>query len=69
MTQLHRNAGMSETEYAAFLARAQNNNLMGQVGQPDDVAKAIVYLASGMSSFVTGETIFVDAGWSKMCPR
>ncbi len=60
---------MSETEYAAFLDRAKNNNLMGHVGEADEIAKAIVYLASGLGSFVSGETIFVDGGWSKMCPR
>ncbi|VDD83715.1 unnamed protein product [Mesocestoides corti] len=69
VTQLHKNAGMSDAEYAQFLERSKNNNLMGHPGNAEEIAKAIVYLASEMGSFVTGETIFVDGGWSKMCPR
>jgi NAD(P)-dependent dehydrogenase (short-subunit alcohol dehydrogenase family) len=38
--------------------------LTGRSGEPDDVATAILYLASEMSSFVTGEIIEVSGGWS-----
>jgi NAD(P)-dependent dehydrogenase (short-subunit alcohol dehydrogenase family) len=33
---------------------------MGRMGEPEDVAKAALYLASDDSSFVTGVEIFVD---------
>jgi len=36
---------------------------MRRGGQPNEVAGAVVFLASEASSFVTGETIAVDGGW------
>ena len=35
---------------------------MGRFGTPDDVAKAVLFLASDDSSFVTGIELFVDGG-------
>jgi 3-oxoacyl-[acyl-carrier protein] reductase len=32
-------------------------------GRPEDVADAVVFLASEASSFITGQTLLVDGGW------
>jgi NAD(P)-dependent dehydrogenase (short-subunit alcohol dehydrogenase family) len=36
---------------------------MGRVGQPSEVANAVLWLSSDSASFVTGETLMVDGGY------
>jgi NAD(P)-dependent dehydrogenase (short-subunit alcohol dehydrogenase family) len=35
---------------------------LGRIGQPDDVAKAAVFLASDDAAFITGVELFADGG-------
>jgi 3-oxoacyl-[acyl-carrier protein] reductase len=35
-----------------------------RMAQPDDIAKAILFLASGDSDFITGQVLLVDGGFS-----
>jgi len=37
---------------------------LGRIGQPDDVAAAVLYLASPASAMVTGSCLRVDGGWT-----
>ena len=52
-------AGFDRAAVEAGLARAQP---IARAGQPEDVANAILWLASDESSFVTGQEIVVDGG-------
>jgi len=37
---------------------------LGELAQPSDVTGAVLFLASNLSNFITGETIRVDGGWT-----
>lgn len=37
---------------------------LGRVGEPEDVANAVAFLASDEASWITGTTLFVDGGWT-----
>ncbi|MFC3884501.1 SDR family NAD(P)-dependent oxidoreductase [Bacillus songklensis] len=37
---------------------------LGKLAQPSDVTGAVLFLASDMANFITGETIKVDGGWT-----
>src|SRR5437879_2454914 len=39
---------------------------LGRLGTPDEIAKAVVFLASGDSSYVTGTELFVDGGFAQV---
>ena len=39
---------------------------LGRFGTPDEVAKAVVFLASADSSYVTGMELFVDGGFAQV---
>jgi len=45
-----------------FEAKVVSNTPLGRTGQPDDIAKVAVFLASDDSGWVTGEKIFVSGG-------
>ncbi len=39
---------------------------MGRLGKPEDLKPALVYLVCSSSDYVTGQTIFVDGGWTAL---
>lgn len=54
-------AGLAE--HPTLAARITGRTPMRRFGGSDEVASAVVYLASSASSYVTGESIAVDGGW------
>lgn len=43
--------------------------LLGRLGTPEDIGNAVLYLVSAESSFVTGASLFVDAGLTAVLER
>jgi NAD(P)-dependent dehydrogenase (short-subunit alcohol dehydrogenase family) len=52
---LHKGTGGDPHSYAAFVP-------MGRIGQPDEIADAVVWLLSDEARYVTGHTLPVDGG-------
>jgi 3-oxoacyl-[acyl-carrier protein] reductase len=47
---------------AGFIRAVESFIPMGRFGQPEDIARAVLFLASDDSAYVTGQTVVVDGG-------
>jgi NAD(P)-dependent dehydrogenase (short-subunit alcohol dehydrogenase family) len=59
---LHRNPGMSEEDVARLKEMMIANIPMHRMGESEEVAKAVLFLASDDAAFITGANLFVDGG-------
>jgi 3-oxoacyl-[acyl-carrier protein] reductase len=65
------NPGMVETEgthsagilQSDFRKQVQASTPLGRIGMPQDIAPAVVFLASADSSWITGETLYITGGF------
>ncbi len=57
-TPINRAAWSTPEAYAALMELVP----YGRIGEPEDIAQAVVWLASDASDYVTGTTLFVDGG-------
>lgn len=55
--------GESTSDY--WEKRGRDQALMNRWGKPEDVARAILYVANPANSFTTGQTICVNGGWNR----
>lgn len=58
--------GLTDEQIVGFEAQAAAAAPLGRTGTPDEVAKAVVFLASDDSSYITGTELFVDGGTAQI---
>ena len=71
------NPGMIETEgvHAAgfigsdFQKQAEAQTPLGRIGQPEEIADLILFLASSKAGWITGGTYSIDGGRAQTCAR
>ena len=68
-TNLHRNSGMNDEAYAAFVERSKTTHPLGRIGEPEEIADLIVFLASSKAGWITGVTYSIDGGRAQTCAR
>lgn len=54
----------TQQEYPHFIARLARRTPLGRVGQASEIAGTVAFLLSDAASYLTGQTLFVDGGWT-----
>jgi len=68
-TGIYSRAGMSHEECVRFMEHHKGTHPLGRIGDVEEVAQAIAFLACSSASFITGEHLHVDGGRHVTCPR
>lgn len=56
--------GIFDNQQEAFVRRYSDKTPLGRMGSPSEVTGAVVFLASEAASYVTGQNLIVDGGWT-----
>jgi NAD(P)-dependent dehydrogenase (short-subunit alcohol dehydrogenase family) len=65
-TPIYGKLGFTAEALQAMATDIQSKVPMGRFGNPEEIAKAVLFLASDESSYMLGEEIIVDGGWAAL---
>jgi NAD(P)-dependent dehydrogenase (short-subunit alcohol dehydrogenase family) len=68
-TELQKRGGLNDEAYAAFAERSKTTHPLGRIGEPDEIADLILYLASPKAAWITGVTYSIDGGRAQTALR
>lgn len=65
-TAILANFGSNEEEHRQAVDYLKASTAMNRIGEPSEIAKAVVFLASDDSTYITGTELFVDGGLAQI---
>lgn len=66
VTPGYKKAGLTDEQIRGFAAQMATTIPLGRTGEPDEIAKAVMFLASDDSSFVNAAELVVDGGMTQV---
>ena len=57
-------AGKKNSQSNKFIKRYSARTPLKRMGDPSDIAPAVIFLSSSASNYITGSNIVIDGGWT-----
>jgi NAD(P)-dependent dehydrogenase (short-subunit alcohol dehydrogenase family) len=58
--------GIYNNQDLRFVGKYNEKVPLGRMGKPSDISPAVVFLLSEDSSYITGQNIIIDGGWTSI---